>query len=132
MVCHHLRDSKKGSAATTLPESTQEKQPRVQTDGGLLPHHYRKCTNLLHLGVVLRLHCGRQESPPKGHQLSSNKSLPAPATSAQPITSLKTSLTQATTCLLSCPRPITSLKTSLTQPTTLHMCINKAVLIEVL
>ena len=29
MVCQHLRDSKKGTAATTLPESTQEKQPGV-------------------------------------------------------------------------------------------------------
>src|SRR4029434_5543016 len=39
MVCQHLRDSQEGTEATTLPESTQEKQPRVQTDGGLLPHH---------------------------------------------------------------------------------------------
>ena len=29
MVCQHLRDSQKGTAATTLPESTQEKQPGV-------------------------------------------------------------------------------------------------------
>src|SRR4029434_1055167 len=97
MVCQHLRDSKKGTAATTLPESTHEKQTGVATDGGLLPHHYRKCTNLLHLGVVLRLHRSRQESPPKGHQHSTKKSLAAhcppwnslhaPATLAGPITS---------------------------------------------
>src|SRR4029434_9040946 len=54
----------------TITNITQEKQPRVLSDGGLLPHHYRKCTDLLHLGVVLRLHCSRQESHPKGHQHS--------------------------------------------------------------
>src|SRR4029434_3920320 len=91
--------------------------------------------------------------------------LPAPATLAGPITSYKTPLTQATTCLLSCPQadgtdPLEhgprvlrtvffpdshqnskyrhALNTkhfidykSHTISVTLHMCINKAVLIDV-
>lgn len=51
----------KGTAAYTLPESAEIKQPEQKAAGGLLPLLNRKPSGILHHSVIHALSCGRQK-----------------------------------------------------------------------
>lgn len=56
----------KGTAAYTLPESAEIKQPEQKAAGGLLPLLDRKPSGILHHSVIHALSCGRQKRLWKG------------------------------------------------------------------
>lgn len=59
----------KGTAAYTLPESAEIKQPEQKAAGGLLPLLDRKPSGILHHSVIHALSCGRQKKDSgKGHK----------------------------------------------------------------